>query len=75
MTDTYEDARIHRDNNGELPRRIWSNIDGTRSLQYLSARKLLKPYKPRLFDGWLCWQEDFGCNHNESYNFGFVPMR
>jgi len=54
---THDSTREHKKKNGKLPRRLWKGIDGTMSQQYSTVKRLPKPYDPRIFEGWRCWEK------------------
>jgi len=55
---TYQAASDHRRENGDLPRKLWSGIDGTRSQQYCTVKSLPAPYDNQVFEGWWCWKKE-----------------
>ena len=74
VINTYEEDRIHKENNLDLPRRIWDNIDNTRSQQYSTGMRLPPPLDPRRFDGWRCWKKVTNRKGAVSYIFALAPM-
>ncbi|GMH61240.1 hypothetical protein TrRE_jg5433, partial [Triparma retinervis] len=73
--DTYAASRQHRRKNGNLPRKLWNGIDGTRSQQYSVGKKLPSPLEPRLFEGWRCWKRVTNPNKTVSFIFAITPMK
>ena len=56
ILDSYKSNATHKQVSGDLPRAIWENLDGTRSLQYIKSLKFPKGISNRYFDCWLTWE-------------------
>ena len=71
---TYESAREHKEKNGEMPQKLWYNIDGTRSQQMSTIRKLPASLGVRKFENWRCWKISTSKEGTTSYTLAFVPL-
>ena len=47
---TYANLKFHRKDNGALPRTVWENVDGNRSLQYGVTIRFPTGFKNRYFE-------------------------
>ena len=73
--DTYKEASMHKKKNGEsLPRKLWDNIDGSRSQQYTVGKSLPSPLLPRIFESWRCWKKIVK-NDVATYLLAFTAMK
>ena len=53
---TYKHKREHLQVNDDLPRAVWENLDGTRSLQFTTTVKFPKGLTNRYFEMWFTWE-------------------
>ncbi|GMI47646.1 hypothetical protein TrCOL_g5426 [Triparma columacea] len=74
LSETYTYARRHLEDNGNLPRVLRQNVDGTRSLHQHQGVHLPNPAKDRLFESWFSWKEVKLENGRTSYMLAFVPL-
>mmetsp|Transcript_18700 Transcript_18700/g.38909 ORF Transcript_18700/g.38909 Transcript_18700/m.38909 type:complete len:1880 (-) Transcript_18700:55-5694(-) len=72
--DTYEASVLHKKKNGNLPRLIVNNLDGTRSQQYSAGKRLVPPYEPRVFHGWRSWKKVVKEDGSVVFYIAFVPL-
>jgi len=60
--------------NGDLPRFIKKNVDGTRAYQYSVGIAVSSPYKPRYFESWTSWKAGVQSNGLKEYTIGMLPL-
>ncbi|GMI45735.1 hypothetical protein TrCOL_g13458, partial [Triparma columacea] len=74
LLDTFARSEAHFKNNGNLPRTIRKDVDGTRSVNYHVGKKVPAATN-RLFENWFVWKEAKLDNGQTTYMIGFVPLR
>ena len=70
---TREKLRQHKKFQGDLPRKIWRNLDGTRSSQFSTCVKF-STFSPRVFESWITWEARILDDGRKEYVVAFVPM-
>ncbi|GMI43365.1 hypothetical protein TrCOL_g9828 [Triparma columacea] len=73
LFDTFASSEKHFKNNGNLPRVIRKDVDGTRSMHYHIGVKVPAATN-RLFENWFVWKEVKLDNGQTAYMLGFVPL-
>ena len=56
VQNTHKSKQRHLDAHGDLPRAVWGNLDGTRSLQVTTSKKFPKGMTNRYFELWHTWE-------------------
>ena len=73
LLDTFALSEKHFKNNGNLPRTIRNDFEGTRSMHYHAGKKVPAATN-RLFENWFVWKEVKLENGRTSYMLAFVPL-
>ncbi|GMI41984.1 hypothetical protein TrCOL_g13771 [Triparma columacea] len=74
LLDTFALSEKHFKNNGNLPRAIRKEFEGTRSMHCHVGVKVPAATN-RLFENWFVWKEAKFDNGQTAYMLGFVPLR
>ena len=74
LLDTFARSEKHSQKEGNLPRAIRKDVDGTRSVYYHVGKKVPAATN-RLFENWFVWKEAKLDNGQTAYMLGFVPLR
>ena len=56
VQNTHKQKREHFQANDDLPRAVWENLDGTRSLQFTVTKLFPKGLMNRYFESWSTWE-------------------
>ena len=64
----------HVEQNGELPRAVWENIDGSRSVQYTKCVRFPQGMSHRYFESWFTWEARSLKDGRKELILAFVPM-
>jgi len=72
---THEKVSENQAINGDLPRHVRENIDGTRSLHFTLTVHFPSPFTSRLFETWQTWSEIKSKNGLKKYAMGVVPIK
>ena len=70
---TYKNENDHRDHNGNLPRVVWENVDGNRSLQHSVVIKFPTGLKNRCFETTITWEARKLDNGLKEYIIALIP--
>lgn len=62
---TYDEALIHQNQNGDLPRTIKKNVGGSRSMHYFLGVHFPSSLTDRLFEIWFCWKKREHLGHTQ----------
>ena len=71
---SYQKKRQHKKQNGNLPRVVWENLDGSRSLQLTTSVKFPAGFDHRFFNSWITWEAKICGDGRKEYIIAFAPM-
>ncbi|GMH47290.1 hypothetical protein TL16_g00027 [Triparma laevis f. inornata] len=71
LIDTYEARAIKKD---ARICEVWSNLDGTRGLQYAVSVRLPSGFMDRLFESWITWERRVDEEGLETFIVAIIPL-
>ena len=71
---TYKKKRLYEKQQGNFPRAVWENLDGSRSLQYTVCVRFPAGFDDRCFDSWITWDVRAHGDGRKEYIIVLVPI-